>query len=34
MSITSSTVTVEHAQVDGRRWVRETHSDAEGVCFI
>ena len=34
MSITSSVVTVEHAQVDARRWVRETHSDAIGVAQI
>ena len=34
MSITSSVVTVEHAQVDGRRWVREVHSDAIGVAQI
>lgn len=30
MSITSSVVTIEGAQVDGRRWVLEVHSDAQG----
>jgi hypothetical protein len=30
MAITSSVVTVGHAQIDGRRWVREVHSDAQG----
>jgi hypothetical protein len=32
MAITSSVVTVEHAQIDGRRYVREVHSDAQGVA--
>lgn len=32
MAITSSVVTVEHAQRDGRRWVTEVHSDAQGEC--
>ena len=34
MAITSSVVTVEHAQIDGRRWVREVHSDATGIAQI
>jgi hypothetical protein len=35
MSITSSVVTVESvAQRDGRRWVREVHSDGQGVAAI
>jgi hypothetical protein len=34
MSIVSSTVTVEHAQIDGRRWARETHTDHLGVQHI
>ena len=32
MSITSSTYTIGHQQVDGRRYVTETHTDdVEGV---
>lgn len=31
MPIVSSTHTVGHAQVDGRRYVVETHTDSEGV---
>ena len=34
MSITSSVVTIEGSQIDGRRWVREVHSDAQGVAQI
>lgn len=34
MAITSSVVTVEGAQIDGRRWVREVHSDAQGIAQI
>jgi hypothetical protein len=34
MSITSSIVTIEGAQRDGRRWVREVHSDGQGVAAI
>lgn len=34
MSITSSIVTIEGPQIDGRRWVREVHSDAIGVAQI
>jgi len=32
MAITSSAVSVENPQIDGRRWVAEAHSDAVGVC--
>jgi len=34
MSIVSSTVAVEHAQIDGRRWARETHTDHLGIQHI
>lgn len=34
MSITSSVVTIEAAQKDGRRWVHEAHSDAIGVAQL
>ena len=31
MAIVSSTYTVGHAQADGRRYVREQHTDSEGI---
>ena len=34
MAVTSSVVIVEGPQIDGRRWVREVHSDAQGVAQI
>ncbi len=34
MSITSSVVTIEGPQIDGRRWVHEAHSDAQGVAAL
>lgn len=34
MPIVSSTVTVEHAQIDGRRWAREVHTDHLGAQHI
>lgn len=30
--ITSSVVTIGHAQIDGRKYIREVHSDASGVA--
>jgi broad specificity phosphatase PhoE len=35
MAITSSTYTLDgHAQVDGRRYVRETHTDSDGQQHV
>ena len=34
MAIVSSTVSLEHAQIDGRRWAREVHTDHLGIQHI
>jgi hypothetical protein len=34
MSIVSSTHTVGHAQIDGRRYVTEVHTDQDGVQHV
>lgn len=34
MAIVSSTKTVGHAQVDGRRYVREVHTDGDGGQYV
>lgn len=31
MAIVSSTFTLGHVQIDGRRWVYESHTDGKGV---
>lgn len=34
MAIVSSTKTVGHAQIDGRRYVQEVHTDGEGGQYV